>query len=133
MPSYPAGTEVRYYVEVYADGVTSFEPPRAELGADSYIVDMDVAQFTPVVINELMPLNEATLADPQGELDDWVELHNITAETVDLSGMYLSDKEGNPRKWELPEGTTIAAGGYLIVWLDAVSYTHLTLPTILLV
>jgi len=118
VPSYPAGTEVRYYVEVYADGVTSFEPPRAELGADSYLVDMDVAQFTPVVINEVMPLNEATLADPQGELDDWVELHNITAETVDLSGMYLSDKEGNPRKWELPEGTTIEGGGYLIVWLD---------------
>lgn len=118
VPAYPAGTEVRYYVEVYADEVISFQPPRAELGADSYIVDMEVAQFTPVVINELMPLNEATLADPQGELDDWVELHNKTAEAVDLSGMYLSDKEGNPRKWQFPEGASIEAGGYLIVWLD---------------
>ena len=79
---------------------------------------MELAQFTPVVINELMPLNEATMADPQGELDDWVELHNKTAEAVDLSGMYLSDKQGNPRKWEFPEGAAIEAGGYLIVWLD---------------
>ena len=118
VPSYPAGTEVRYYVEVYADGVMSFQPPRTELGADSYIVDMELAQFSPVVINELMPLNEATIADPQGELDDWVELHNKTAAAVDLSGMYLSDKEGNPRKWQFPEGTSIEGGGYLVVWLD---------------
>lgn len=118
VPSYPAGTEVRYYVECYAGGVMSFQPPRTELGADSYIVDMELAQFSPVVINELMPLNEATIADPQGELNDWVELHNITGETVDLSGMYLSDKEGNPRKWQFPEGTTIEGGGYLLVWLD---------------
>ncbi len=32
--------------------------------------------------------------------------------------MYLSDSPGNPRKWEIPVGSVIEAGGYLLVWAD---------------
>lgn len=71
-----------------------------------------------VVINELMADNDNTLADPQGDYDDWLELHNLTDSAVLLSGMYLSDKEDEPTKWEFPENTEIPANGYLIVWLD---------------
>jgi len=35
-----------------------------------------------------------------------------------LSGMYLSDNPENPLKWKFPKGTTIASGGYTIVWAD---------------
>ena len=65
-----------------------------------------------------MALNTASLTDPQEEYDDWIELHNVSNRTVDLSGMYLSDKKDNPRKWTFPENTTIAPGEYLIVWAD---------------
>ena len=71
-----------------------------------------------VVINELMADNDNTLADPQGDYDDWLELHNLTDSPVVLAGMYLSDKEDNPTKWQFPESTEISANGYLIVWLD---------------
>ena len=71
-----------------------------------------------VVINELMADNDNTLTDPQGDYDDWLELHNLTDNPVMLIGMYLSDKEDNPTKWEFPENTEIPANGYLIVWLD---------------
>ena len=71
-----------------------------------------------VVINELMADNDNILADPQGDYDDWLELHNLTDSPVVLTGMYLSDKEDEPTKWAFPENTEIPANGYLIVWLD---------------
>ena len=71
-----------------------------------------------VVINELMAANDTTLLDPQGDADDWIELKNTSAADIDLSGMYLSDDRAEPRKWQFPTGTTIAAGGYLLIWAD---------------
>ena len=71
-----------------------------------------------VVINELMASNSETSLDPQGDADDWIELHNTSDATVDLSGMYLSDDRSNPKKWQFPPGTTIPANGYLVVWAD---------------
>ena len=71
-----------------------------------------------VVINELMADNDNTLADPQGDYDDWVELHNLTDSAVMVTGLYLSDKEDEPTKWVFPENTEISGNGYLIVWLD---------------
>lgn len=72
----------------------------------------------PVVINELMADNDTIFADPQGDYDDWVELHNRSSHAVRLTGMYLSDKQDEPTKWRFPENTEIPANGYLIVWLD---------------
>ncbi|MYA15643.1 MAG: lamin tail domain-containing protein, partial [Gammaproteobacteria bacterium] len=73
---------------------------------------------SPVVINELMASNSTTALDPQGDADDWIELMNTSDATIDLSGMYLSDDRAKAKKWRFPAGTTIAAGGYLLVWAD---------------
>ena len=78
----------------------------------------DMVTGPSVVINELMADNDNTIADPQGDYDDWLELYNLTDSAVMLTGMYLSDKEDNLTKWEFPENTEIPANGYLIVWLD---------------
>ncbi|MDE0316728.1 MAG: lamin tail domain-containing protein [Candidatus Poribacteria bacterium] len=77
-----------------------------------------VLEGSPVVINELMADNDNTVPDPQGDYDDWLELHNRTDMALPLTGLYLSDKEDNPTKWAFPENTVIPANGYLIVWLD---------------
>lgn len=84
------------------------------------IVGMDKTTITgpSVVINELMADNDNIHADPQGDYDDWLELHNLSDTAVILTGMYLSDKEDEPTKWQFPENTEIPANGYLIVWLD---------------
>ena len=79
---------------------------------------MGMLEGSPVVINELMADNDNIAMDPQGDNDDWVELYNRTDSAVDLTGMYLSDKVDNPTKWQFPDGTEIAANGYLIVWCD---------------
>jgi hypothetical protein len=119
--NYPTGTKVRYYVEARSANNTKtacFAPARAEQETFSYRVALTQATNTPVVINEFMASNRTTLADPQGEYDDWIELHNLTDQELDLAGRYLSDEPNNPRKWQFPAGTIIAANGYLLVWAD---------------
>ncbi|MFT4549654.1 MAG: hypothetical protein ACI8XO_001026 [Verrucomicrobiales bacterium] len=49
---------------------------------------------------------------------DWIELHNNGASAVDLDGWSLSDNPDIPDKWAFPDGTTLDAGGYLVVLAD---------------
>jgi len=118
---YEPGTVLRFYVQATAaDGVgtMAFSPAGAEYDVYTYVVTYAGAETSPVVFNELMARNVTTIADPQGDYDDWIELYNTSGEIVDLSGMYLSDNPENPLKWQFPTGTTIASGGYLLVWAD---------------
>ncbi|MDE0485321.1 MAG: CotH kinase family protein [Candidatus Poribacteria bacterium] len=121
IPNFPAETTVYYYVEASAvktHGTTVFSPARAEFGAAHYKVTLPQTKEVSVVINELMATNTNSIVDPQGDHDDWLELHNITDTPMLLTGMYLTDKIDNPRKWVFPKNTTIPPRGYLIVWLD---------------
>ena len=121
IPAFPASTTVYYYVEANAvktHGTTAFSPAYAEQGAAQYRVGVRVVKESAVVINELMAVNTKSLTDPQGQYEDWLELHNLTDAVVDLSGMYLTDKTDNLKKWAFPEDTSIPAHGYLLVWLD---------------
>ena len=70
-----------------------------------------------VVINEFMASNVSTIADQDGEYDDWVEIYNNGSGPVNLSGYNISDKPDNLDKWTFPD-TTIDAGGYIVVWCD---------------
>ncbi len=121
IPGFPAGTVVYYYVEasaVKSYGTTTFFPVRAEFGAAHYRVDAPQADEVTVVINELMAANTKSIVDPQGDHEDWLELHNVTDKALVLTGMYLTDKVDNPKKWRFPDSTVIPPKGYLIVWLD---------------
>lgn len=119
--NYPAGHKIHYYVEARSANskqAAAFSPARAEQETYSYRVALTYASNSPVVINEWMADNVSTLADPQGDFDDWIELRNVTDQALDLGGRYLSDEPNNPRKWQFPTGTVIPADGYLLVWAD---------------
>jgi hypothetical protein len=72
----------------------------------------------PVVFNEVMAANETAAKNAQGNFSDWIELHNRSKKTVDLSGLFLSDATNHIRKWQFPDGTTIKPGQFLVVWAD---------------
>lgn len=72
-----------------------------------------------IVINELMALNTSTVADQDGEFDDWIELYNTSGETVDISGYFLSDDDNNTTKWRIPQGTSIPGKGFIVIWADS--------------
>jgi len=61
--------------------------------------------------------NENTVADQDGDYDDWIEFYNNGIEDISLGGYYLSDDAADPYQWVFPD-TTIMSGGYLIVWAD---------------
>ncbi len=69
-----------------------------------------------VVINEFMASNGTTIADEDGDFEDWIELHNSGNQPVDLAGWGLSDNPANPFKWQIPEGSVIAPGGHFLVF-----------------
>ena len=68
-------------------------------------------------INEFMASNDTTIADENGEYDDWVEIFNNGAGPIWLGDKYLTDNFGNPDKWQFPD-YTIQPGGFLLIWAD---------------
>ncbi len=60
-----------------------------------------------VVVNEVLSHTDF----PQS---DSIELHNTTDAPIDIGGWYLSDTHKNYLKFRIPDGTTIAAGGYVV-------------------
>lgn len=79
----------------------------------------DETEISGVVINELMAVNSYSAMDQDNEFDDWIELYNNSAATVDLSGYYLTDSKKKLSKWKFPAGTNIAAKSFLIIWADS--------------
>ena len=77
-----------------------------------------VTAATSVVINELMASNKSCIQDSQGQYDDWIELYNYGATSVNIGGMYLTDNLSDPTMWQIPASTIIPARGYLLIWAD---------------
>ncbi len=78
------------------------------LGGSPAAEDPGPPEIAPVVINEA--LTRTDVPPPT----DSIELYNPTGRPVDLAGWFLSDDFHSPKKFRIPNGTTIAAGGYLV-------------------
>ena len=76
----------------------------------------------PLMINEVLASNSSVVQDPQGQYDDWIEIHNYGDQAIDVGGMYLTDDLSASAKWQIPDddpsATTIPAHGYLLIWVD---------------
>lgn len=75
---------------------------------------------TPIKINEVSAANTMAVNDNFSK-KDWIELYNTTEEEIDVAGMYLSDDENNPKKYQIPSGainTIIQPYGHLVIWAD---------------
>ncbi|MEZ4963138.1 MAG: CotH kinase family protein [Saprospiraceae bacterium] len=103
---------VQYYIYAENSAAGMFSPQRAEY--EFY----NLNTFGDVVINEIMASNQTTIADQDGEFDDWAEFYNNTNLAIDLSGWYLSDDPLLLNKWQFPVGVVLEPGSYLPVWID---------------
>lgn len=68
-----------------------------------------------ILLNEGINKSYLTGIDEDGEPEDWVEIYNAGASSVDLSDYYLSDNISEPGKWPLSD-IIIDAGGHLRVY-----------------
>jgi hypothetical protein len=66
-------------------------------------------------INEIVPDNDGTLVDEDGQADDWLELYNPGPEPVELSSFTLLSGGAPPQP--LPS-QKLAAGQAVVLWAD---------------
>jgi hypothetical protein len=121
IPAFDAGSWVRFYIEALSNNTPKsavYKPAGAEHNVYYYRVKQSISPVSGIVINEFMASNTATITDESGQYDDWIELHNTNNFSVNLGGFFLSDNASIPGKWEIPQGTVIPGGGYLIFWAD---------------
>ena len=118
IPAQADNTTVNYYVEADDnEGFSTTEPANAPTSTYRYIVGYEV----PVLyLNELMADNDSVLEDPDeaGSYPDWIELYNPGAEAIDLGRLYLTDDLTDPTQFQIPDGVTIAGGGFLLFYAD---------------
>lgn len=119
----PAGTglpaeQIQYYVSAASPaGALAFAPPTAAFQAPSFRLGFPTGS-SPLKINEVLAINQNGIRDEQGETEDWLELYNSSAAPLPVGGMYLTDALSKPTAWQIPAGTSIPAGGALLIWCD---------------
>jgi hypothetical protein len=113
----PAVGEVRFAWSPGAAIHDRAEPPNAFVPQE-WSLQFD-PNFTvpPVRINEFLSSNVAAsgLKDEEGELQDWIELHNQGAASVNLEGWALTDDRDDLGRWVFPE-VLLGPGQYLVVF-----------------
>ena len=71
-------------------------------------------------INEYLASNDTGAQDPDhSEYADWIEIYNDSAADIDIGGWSMTDDLTDPTQWTVPTGTTVPAGGYLVIWADS--------------
>tara|TARA_Y100000310_G_scaffold345540_1_gene466253 strand:+ start:8471 stop:11203 length:2733 start_codon:yes stop_codon:yes gene_type:complete len=97
----------------------------SDRGNKFYEFDFDKGKYIapiPLKINEFLTSNDACCTDENGDFDDFLEIYNPTTEAVDIGGWYMTDNLSKPTLWQIPDGapesTTIASGGFLLIWCD---------------
>ncbi|MDF1697695.1 MAG: CotH kinase family protein [Saprospiraceae bacterium] len=108
----------QYFIYVENENIGRFSPDRAEHEYHTIVATTVNTALGDLVVNEFMASNDATVADADGEYDDWIELYNNSSDEMNLEGYFLSDDADELTKWEFPENTLIEGNGYLMIWAD---------------
>lgn len=119
-----------------SDGSFSYTPGTDYVGVDSFIYELsdgsETAQaevtlqvgtdFGPVVISEFTASGNETYPDSNGEYYDWIEIHSLSDEDVNLANWALTDDASDLSMWVFPS-VTLEAGGYLVVFASGDNQT----------
>ena len=114
--SVDSGMVLRREGEVWTQAKPCPGYPKTEEGMAEYEASLKETEDIGLCINEFMASNATTICDSFGSYSDWIELYNSTDTDMDISGFGISDNLSQPMKYRFPDGTTIAAKGYLVVF-----------------
>lgn len=104
-----------YMTEQYTPGY-----PNTQDGWNQFMATRRV-ENPDVLIWEVMTSNKITCSTRSGDYYDWVELHNMTDQPIDLKDWGLSDSESDLRKYVFGE-TVIEPNGYLLIFCNKEGY-----------
>jgi len=104
------------------DGTGEFAPtaqptpgyPNTQEGVAQFALTSTMGK-SGLILSEVMSANYSYFKDKTGEYPDWVEVTNVSGETIDLSGYALSNNPKNPGKWRFAEGTSLAPNEQIVV------------------
>ncbi len=88
-------------------------------GTSSATALVNVTTSGPPRITEIVAANSSGLTDGLGRASDWIEIFNPDTTPRDIAGYTLTDNPALPTLWAFPAGTTIPAGGYLVVFASS--------------
>ena len=114
--SVDSGMVLRREGEVWTQAKPCPVYPKTEADMAEYEASLKETEDMGLYINEFMASNATTICDSFGSYSDWIELYNSTDTDMDISGFGISDNLSQPMKYRFPDGTTIAAKGYLVVF-----------------
>lgn len=89
--------------------------PNTAAGYDAWQASLSCR--SPLIINEAMVYNDRYLKQGLLGYCDWLEIKNVSAESIQLSDYYLSDDEDYLKLWRFPE-KTLPGGQSVIVLCD---------------
>lgn len=106
-------------------------PSAGELTSPSISLSLtEAAQWTahftrePAVQNAIVFTEINYRSDPAKDAGDWIEIHNAYEHPMDLTGWIFQDGQMGHR-FRLPEGSTLAAKGYLVLCEDQARFAKL--------
>lgn len=75
-----------------------------------------------LLINEFLAINDDVVADEFEEFDDWMEIFNSSHDSINIGGMFISDRLDDTNPYMIPDSspdlTIIPPQGYMILWCD---------------
>ena len=88
--------------------------------------DIQAESINPVRVNEVSAANSMYVNPYYFKKNDWIELYNTTGKDIDIRGMYISDNEKKPMKYQVPVddaliNTIIPAHGHKVIWCDGLA------------
>jgi hypothetical protein len=107
------GSNFTYLENAYSDAKASLESYKKileQVKSGAEVVDGSYSSYTgDVYINELMP-------DPGVNGTEWAELYNNGSSSIDIGGWSFDDAAGGSSPYTIPEGTSIGAKGFLVLY-----------------
>ena len=99
---------------IQSTGVSEGRFPNGESAISQFPVspspeESNYLPLTNVVINEV-------LSHTDSPLEDAIELYNSSPQAVDLAGWYLSDSQSDPKRYRIPENTSIQGHAYRVFY-----------------
>lgn len=83
---------------------------------------MDIEATFKEITNNQIVVNEINYNSAEAqEAGDWIELYNYADTPIDISGWVYRD-ENNSNKFVIPEGSAIAAEGYVVIASDTAAF-----------
>lgn len=89
------------------DSIDNWSPSQSNGGNPGTDHSQNTVATGSIVINEI-------LAHSDTSTGDWIELHNTSYTSIDISGWFLSDNKDQLKKYQIAEGTIIPANGYVL-------------------